>query len=156
ASAFAVDALVEHLAELDRTRAALQTARRRSDQEIMRLFRLPLHPNIGDRAFVDGFNDVVDALGVREVFGERRRILVATGDTLAPQMAGPAIRAWQIACALSREHDVELVTTIECRDISHPDFPVRQVTDREISELVEWCDVAIFQGYLMEQHPSLK
>ena len=97
---------------------------------------MPFHPNIGDPHFVEGFNAVVDAFGIKEGFTERRRILVATGDTLAPQMAGPAIRAWQIACALCREHDVELVTTIECRDISHPDFRVRKVTDPELNELV--------------------
>jgi glycosyltransferase involved in cell wall biosynthesis len=71
-------------------------------------------------------------------------------------MAGPAIRAWQIACALCREHDVELVSTIECRDISHPDFRVRMVTDPELTELVLWADVTIFQGYLMNQHPVLQ
>ena len=32
----------------------------------------------------------------------RQRILVATGDVLEAKMAGPAIRAWQIAIALSR------------------------------------------------------
>ena len=31
----------------------------------------------------------------------RSRIVVATADTLKPQMAGPAIRAWQIASALA-------------------------------------------------------
>jgi glycosyltransferase involved in cell wall biosynthesis len=156
AATYAVDGLVEQIDDLAKTRRALQQARRRSDQEIMRLFRLPLHANIGDPAFVDRFDAVVAALEVEEVFAERRRILVATGDTLAPQMAGPAIRAWQIASALSREHDVELVTTIECRDISHPGFRVRKVSDRELQELVAWCDVAIFQGYLMNQHPVLR
>ncbi len=71
----------------------MQRARRRTDQEITRLFQMPFHPNIGDPQFVDGFNAVVDAFGIKEGFTERRRILIATGDTLAPQMAGPAIRA---------------------------------------------------------------
>ena len=42
-------------------------------------------------------------------------------------MAGPAIRAWQIARALSREHDVELVSTTQCEGLTHPDFRVRKV-----------------------------
>ena len=46
------------------------------------------------------------------VAGARRRVVVATVDTLTKQMAGPAIRAWHIAEALSKEHDVELVTTV--------------------------------------------
>ena len=90
------------------------------------------------------------------VFTERRRILVATGDTLAPQMAGPAIRAWQIACALCREHDVELVSDDRVpRDLA-PRLPRcgRSPTPSSPS----WCsgrDVTIFQGYLMNQHPVL-
>lgn len=156
APAYAIDALVEQIEGLAETRRGLQAARRRNDQEIMRLFRLPFHANIGEPHFVDGFNAVVEALGVKEGFTERRRILIATGDTLAPQMAGPAIRAWQIAIALCREHDVELVTTIECRDISHPDFRVRKVTDHELNQLIAWSDVTIFQGYLMNQHPALR
>ena len=51
----------------------------------------------------------------------RQQILVATGDVLEAKMAGPAIRAWQIAIALSREHEVDLVSTLAC-DLSHPDF----------------------------------
>ncbi len=155
APVYAIDALVEQIESLAETRRGLQRARRRNDQEIVRMFRLPFHPNIGDPEFVDGFDAVVEAFGVKDVFTERRRIVVATGDTLAPQMAGPAIRAWQIAIALCREHDVELVTTIECRDISHPDFRVRKVTDAELNDLVNGSDVTIFQGYLMNQHPVL-
>ena len=68
------------------------------------------------------------------MFGERRRIVVATGDTLEPAMAGPAIRAWQIATALSREHDVELVTDNRCEGVEHPDFRVRRVTPRELRD----------------------
>jgi GT2 family glycosyltransferase/glycosyltransferase involved in cell wall biosynthesis len=156
AAAYAIDGLVEEIQGLSESRAQLQRLRRRNDQEILRLFRMPFHPNIGDPRFVESFGAVVDALDVESVFTERRRILVATGDTLAPQMAGPAIRAWQIACALCREHDVELVSTIECREISHPDFTVRKVTDPELTELVQQSDVTIFQGYLMNQHPVLQ
>ena len=39
------------------------------------------------------------------------KIVVATPDTLTARMAGPGIRAWQIACALAVEHEVQLVTT---------------------------------------------
>ena len=84
-----------------------------------------------------------------------RRILVATGDTLRPAMAGPAIRAWQIARALSREHDVELVTTTSAT-ISHPDFAVRKVSDHELRRArAAGATSSIFQGYLMFEHPSI-
>ena len=46
---------------------------------------------------------------------------VVTPDVLQPTMAGPAIRAWQIAQALAKEHEVQLVTTVRC-NLSHPDY----------------------------------
>jgi glycosyltransferase involved in cell wall biosynthesis len=70
-------------------------------------------------------------------------------------MAGPAIRAWQIAHALSREHEVVLATTQHC-ELSHPDFEIRRVDNRGMEELEAWCDVFIFQGFLMHQHPCLQ
>ncbi|MCJ7437557.1 MAG: glycosyltransferase family 2 protein, partial [Acidimicrobiia bacterium] len=155
ASAYAVDALTRALPDLATARRKLQGERRRSDHEILRLFKLPLFANIGDPGFVGPFNSAVDVFGLAGVFAERRRVLIATGDVLEPRMAGPAIRAWQLACALSREHEVQLVTTLDCA-LSHPDFSVRTVEDPELSAAVDWCDVVIFQGNLMAQHHALR
>jgi glycosyltransferase involved in cell wall biosynthesis len=87
--------------------------------------------------------------------GERRRILVATGDVVKPRMAGPAIRAWQIATALSTEHTVHLVSAVEC-DLPSPDFATSTVDERAFDELLDWCDVVIFQGHLMRWFPRLR
>ncbi len=84
----------------------------------------------------------------------RRRILVATKDVIAPRMAGPAIRAWQIAVALSAEHDVELVTTAAC-DARDDRFVVRSVTEADLVELERWCDVVVFQGNVLHESPAL-
>jgi GT2 family glycosyltransferase/glycosyltransferase involved in cell wall biosynthesis len=153
AGAFAVDAFVEALPALDAARKQVQARRRRPDDEVLRLFRRPLQPNIADPYFTEGFDAAVDAFKIAELFTGRRKVVVATGDTLRPMMAGPAIRAWQIALALSREHDVELVSTTECADLSHPDFVVRHVDAYELHRLVEWCDVVIFQGFIMFENP---
>ncbi|MEY2463505.1 MAG: hypothetical protein QOH64_1643 [Acidimicrobiaceae bacterium] len=155
ASVHAVDGFVEEIKELERDREWIQTRRRRTDQEILRLFRLPLHPNIGDPRFVEGFNDVVEALHVDRMFTSRRKIVVATGDVLQPRMAGPAIRAWQLALALSAEHDVKLVSTQAC-GLTHPDFEVSLATPYDIIQLENWCDVFVFQGFIMYQHPVLR
>jgi GT2 family glycosyltransferase len=155
AAAYAVDALVEAMPGLAESRRALQAARQRADHEVFRLFRMPLFANIGDPRFVEGFRATVEALGVEGMFGSRRRVLVATGDVLQPKMAGPAIRAWHIARALAREHEVQLVTTNRCA-LTHPDFAVVRVDDRGLSRLVEWADVIIFQGNLMSQHEALR
>ena len=39
------------------------------------------------------------------------RVLVITGDPVGHKMAGPAIRAWNIARVLSVDHEVSLITT---------------------------------------------
>jgi glycosyltransferase involved in cell wall biosynthesis len=82
------------------------------------------------------------------------RIVVATCDALTAKMAGPAIRAVQIASALSAEHDVQLVTT-SLANISDPRFPVRAVDDKALRELEDWCDVLVFQGWLITGRPFL-
>jgi glycosyltransferase involved in cell wall biosynthesis len=84
----------------------------------------------------------------------RHRILVATGDVLGAQMAGPAIRAWQIASALHREHDVHLVSSVSCTLTGAP-FPVSLVDETRFGELLAWCDVVIFQGHLMRLFPAM-
>jgi len=155
AGAYAVDAFCRAVPELQHARHAVQSKRRRSDQEVERLFHLQLFPNIGDPGFVHPFNAVVEALGVRQLFESGRRILVATGDVLEPKMAGPAIRALQIARILSAEHDVTLVTTMRCNLENQP-FPVRRVDEAELRGLVAASDVVVFQGNLMAQHPSLQ
>jgi glycosyltransferase involved in cell wall biosynthesis len=84
-----------------------------------------------------------------------RSILVATGDVLAPKMAGPAIRAWQIATELAKEHRVTLVSNLRC-DLSSSSFDVRFVDDREMTRLVERSEVIVMQGNLMAQHAALQ
>ncbi|MGZ4664662.1 MAG: glycosyltransferase [Frankiaceae bacterium] len=86
----------------------------------------------------------------------RQRIAVATADTLKPRMAGPAIRAWQVAAALAPEHDVQLVTTSECT-LNSPDFAVRQLsTEPDVRDLERWCDVLFFQGNVFDDYPFLQ
>jgi glycosyltransferase involved in cell wall biosynthesis/GT2 family glycosyltransferase len=154
ASAHAIDAFLGSLSELAPVRKAIQDRRRRTDQEMFRLLRLPLGADVDDPRYRAAFAEAVASMGVRERFGSRRRIVVATCDTLTPAMAGPAIRAWQIASALSLEHDVELVTT-STATVTHPRFKVRSVDDRDLRELEEWCDVLLFQGWFLTGRPFL-
>jgi glycosyltransferase involved in cell wall biosynthesis len=81
-----------------------------------------------------------------------QRILVVTADTLAPRMAGPAIRAWNIAGALAAEHEVVLATTGHC-ELDEGPFTVRAVDDGALRELVEWCHVFVFQGWVLAGRP---
>jgi len=85
----------------------------------------------------------------------RRRVLVVTPDVLQPKMAGPAIRAFRMAVALSAEHDVELVSTVGC-DFSHPAFPTSHVTDPELRHAVDRAEIVVIQGHVIDHHPWLR
>ena len=103
AATFAIDAFVERARRARRDpRRAPGGAGAAATRDPPRCSGTPFQPNI-DAARVpsSGFDDRgVGASTSRPCFGARRRIVVATGDTLEPAMAGPAIRAWQIARAL--------------------------------------------------------
>ncbi len=151
----AVDAFIDELPALRRARAEVQASRVRADAELVRLFRLPLHANRPEPVYQQAFTEIVDAFDIAPMFTERRKIVIATSDTLTPKMAGPAIRAWNMAKVLSREHDVRLVTKARC-EIRHPDFECRGNVDAEAwIELEQWCEVVIFQGFLLFENPRL-
>ena len=137
--------LVAELPTLQRVRQRVQAGRVRPDTELLRFFRVP-----------DGeAGDAARALGFDEVLSTRRRVLVLTGDVLAARMAGPGIRAYQIARALAQEHDVQLVS-VEANELDHPAFRIGTVDgDRDLRQLLRWCDVAVVQGNLPRQLPVL-
>jgi len=132
-------------------RAIVQDGRVVPDPEVLALFReadaVPGMPRAEVRA-------LMAQLGVDRLFQLRRRVAIVTPDVLAPKMAGPAIRAWRMAIALSREHDVQLVSTASC-DLEHAEFTVAHVDDAALRAVDAWCDVLIFQGHVMHDHPWL-
>ena len=83
---------------------------------------------------------------------------MVTNDALSDSMAGPAIRAWNIADVLTRqtELDVRLVSTNSCRFGAEQPFTALAVTQRELAGHAVWADVVIVQGWALEQLPALK
>lgn len=153
AASRAVGAFVAALPRLMSERARIQGERRRTDQEILRLFGDPLAASEGDAA--ETLDTVVEAFHLPTRFGSRRRIAVVTADTLTEKMAGPAIRAWEISTALAAEHDVRLVSTTRC-EIASPLFSTKLASERELRELLEWCDVFVVQGWVLHGRPHLR
>ncbi len=85
-----------------------------------------------------------------------QRILIVTDDVLTERMAGPAIRAWQIAEALSRHHEVVLATTSPTCERSSDRFATEAAGQERFAELERWCTVVLFQGYVLNHVPVLK
>ncbi len=136
------------LPQLVEARRKVQAERVVGDAEIVPLFRAR---RASPRREGSDLSVVREALGVDR---GRHRIAVVTPDVLGDQMAGPAIRAWKIAEALGREHDVQLVTTTICARTSD-EFIVRHVDDGQMHEVEAWCDVLVFQGDVLGTHPWL-
>ena len=85
---------------------------------------------------------------------DRRRIVVATADTLGARMAGPAIRATHIAEALAVDHDVRLVTTGSC-DMAAASYQVAAVDEVGLRTAAQWSDILIIQGWILAGRPWL-
>jgi glycosyltransferase involved in cell wall biosynthesis len=85
---------------------------------------------------------------------QRQKVAVLTADVVADAMAGPAIRAWHLAEQLAAEHDVRLASTKRC-ELTHPAFEASFADAAAVAALVEWCDVIVFQGWVMRDHPGI-
>ena len=156
AGILAIDQFVELLPSLAESRAAEQAARVRTDADLLPLLRKALEPAYPLPRYLAAHDILVEAFGLERAFGQRRRVLVITGDALTERMAGPAIRAWNIALALAGEHDVHLVTTNPLADPPPAPFRVSAGKRHELEAPIAWADVVVLQGHVLELAPSLK
>lgn len=156
AGVLAVDQFVELLPSLAESRKAEQAARVRTDADLIPLLRKALEPAYPLPRYLAAHEVLVEAFGIESVFGQRRKILVITGDAITDRMAGPAIRAWNIASILAPEHDVRLVTVNPLAAPPPAPFPVSAARKRDLTEPIEWADVVILQGHVLEMAPALK
>jgi glycosyltransferase involved in cell wall biosynthesis len=69
-------------------------------------------------------------------------------------MAGPAIRAWNLAEVLAGEHEVVMVSLLAC-DLSHRRFRTQWSDDQGLRGLESWTDVLVVQGGVLKAHPFL-
>jgi GT2 family glycosyltransferase/glycosyltransferase involved in cell wall biosynthesis len=156
AGIYAIDRFVEMLPSLAASRRAEQAARVRTDIDLLPLMRNALERTSPEIPYLLAHDVIVEALGVQQVYGARRRILIITADTVSQRMAGPAIRAWNMAEVLAGEHDVCLISLNPHCSPPPADFDVRHVPARQISPELDWAQLVVLQGHVLEQIPSLK
>jgi GT2 family glycosyltransferase/glycosyltransferase involved in cell wall biosynthesis len=157
ASLYAIDQFVSRLPELRAQREQIQSTRVVSDSQIWRLFGQNDAPSFTTDRYLEGYESLVETF---DVLGGPvgTKVLVITGDPLGPRMAGPAIRAWNIAEALAGRHSVTLVSLEGIGDITAPfDLAhVRPGDDRAMKSLEQWADVIVFQGLAMALFESIR
>ena len=157
ASLFAVDQFVEALPGLRKSRDLIQSSRVVSDGRLWRLFGLTDAPSFQNDSYLAGYEKIVTAFDVTEA-PSSTRVLLITGDPIGAKMAGPAIRAWNIARALSDKNSVTLVTLSGAEPVSAP-FDVVHVApgdNKAFAKLERWADIIIFQGHAMAVFEALR
>ncbi|MGH3517120.1 MAG: glycosyltransferase [Haloechinothrix sp.] len=156
AGVLAIDQFVELLPSLAASRAEVQASRVRTDTDLLPLLRKALEPAYPLARYLAAHDILVAAFGIEQSFGARRKVLVITGDAITERMAGPAIRAWNIATVLAGEHDVRLVTVNPSCDPPPAQFSVSAARRRDLTEPIDWADIVILQGHVLEMAPALR
>lgn len=81
-----------------------------------------------------------------------RNVLVLTADSLSTRMAGPAIRAFEIAKALNVVANVKLVSTVHS-SLVYEGLDISDVSNGGMRPVVNWADVIVFQGHILASYP---
>lgn len=157
AGLYAIDQFVENLPSLTLSRDEIQSSRTVADNRIWELFGEVDAPSYQSEHYLEGYDKIVTAFGVTES-PVITRVLIITGDPIGAKMAGPAIRAWNMAEALSRDNKVTLITLAGAEPVSAPFdiVHVRPGDDRAMRRLEQECDVIVFQGLAMALFDSLR
>lgn len=88
---------------------------------------------------------------MKEKNGQTQKVLIITGDPIGAKLAGPAIRAWNMASELSKDNEVTLLTLSGNSGVEAP-FKIVSVAPGDNENFVpyeQWADTIIFQGHAM-------
>jgi GT2 family glycosyltransferase/glycosyltransferase involved in cell wall biosynthesis len=156
-SVYAVDQFVEHLPLLRRSRDQVQSTRVVSDAQVWRLFGLADAPAGADEYYVAGYENIADNFDVTAP-QPTRKVLVITGDPIGRKVAGPAIRAWNMALTLSRGNSVRLLSLAGVSEVTAPFdlVEVRPGDEKGFAVHEQWADVIVFQGLAMALFEGLR
>lgn len=84
------------------------------------------------------------------------KVLLITHDRLGERMAGPAIRNWELAAQLARQHQVTL-TSLQPTEAAHPLFSVTSFhgITAQLKEQAAAHDILLVQGLMLHRFPFL-
>lgn len=152
--------IAERIDSLWAKRAAVQSRRRRPDREILGLLGAPFETNCLDLAYLGVQKKIQSTLGIEEMFYSAHStpsVLIISNDTVNARMAGPGIRAWEMARVLARHHPVTLAVPND----DPPDSDRFQVVSYRskagvgLRELAAEHSVLVVQGFVLHLFPYL-
>ncbi len=142
------------LEKLAPKRAHIQAHRARADRDLVPLLKAAVVAHTADQDYLDVFKSVTEAFKVPLTATARQKVLILCADTIGPKMAGPAIRAWEMAKLLSFEHEVTLAALTKPQ-LTHERFKVEHCEGEAIRLLINHADVIVFQGMTMYMFPEI-
>jgi hypothetical protein len=159
----AIDWLADELPQLLVKRTLVQATRVRSDAEIFE--RFPLRSDnwvFPWREYTVTHDRLAQALALPDVLKPRHgsRLLILTHESIGERMAGPAIRAWEMACALGDRFDVTLAAP-GSPSRSHPGVRLvgYESQDPNLNSLqphIRNADIVLAMGPLFGRMPGLQ
>ncbi|MBC7594084.1 MAG: glycosyltransferase [Kineosporiaceae bacterium] len=158
AALYAIDQFTENLPGLRVSRERVQSTRVVSEARIWKLFGLADAPVYQDAKYLRGYENLVTTFSVTEPTASGTNVLIITGDPIGAKMAGPAIRAWNMATALASTGSVKLATLSGADRVDAPFdiVHVRAGDNKAFAPLEQWADVIIFQGHAMAVFEALR
>lgn len=159
----AIDQVADEMPHLLEKRRRIQAARVRSDEEIFARFPMrPDNPLFPWRQYHVVQDKLAETFGVPEALQPQHgsRLLIITHETIGPRMAGPGIRAWEMACALSERFDVTLAAPGEPAR-NHPGLRVVGYETKDpyypsLAPYIASADVVLAMGPLFVKIPRLR
>ena len=153
--------VIADLPQLLQLRASIEARRTATDAEVLAGFGMPFAPmGNNDPGYVDAFVSVVKLTGIEPLFSGAgvRRVVVLCHDLIGPRMAGTAIRAWEMACALAQHAEVTVACDREV-DRRHPGVAVLTIEGEAglaaLRRSVEAADAVLVFGFDLVRYPFL-
>ena len=140
-------------------RAEIQSWRQVPDHVVFASFGKPLEPLGNDGPpYVATLDKVARFLGVDALFAEApvgRFVVLSSSDVIGERMAGTAIRAWELACALGA-HVPTVLASPKPVARRHPNVEVLEFEDSaELLQLVDHADAVLVFGFDLKRYPFL-
>lgn len=159
-------AAIQHIAldwpQLMEKRRQVQALRVRSDDDLFARFPTRAdNPIFPWRHYTTMQEDLARSMGLPDALqpGRGKRLLIVTHERIGPKMAGPGIRAWELACALAETCGVILAAPAPIQR-EHPGVRLAEYDPASPQEgLAPWlnaCDVVMAMGTLFTSMPALQ
>ncbi|MCL5986663.1 MAG: glycosyltransferase [Actinobacteria bacterium] len=153
----AISGFLQNLPGEMEKRGSIQASRKRDDGFIFSLFKAE-HASISpDKKYQDDQVQIQRAAGIYPMFDKdlKRKILIISNEVISDELAGPGIRAWNVAETLSKEFFVRLAVPNKT-DLKHETFEIVRLTQENFGEFAHWADVVMVSGTIFARYEGLK